>query len=62
VKFQFILFFLFFLMAIPTANGNSQLKGELELQLLAYVSATTMQARSKPHLQPTLQLTAMLDP
>ena len=35
---------------------------ELELQLLAYTTATTV--GSKPHLQPThtIQLTATLDP
>ena len=35
---------------------------ELELQLPDYATAPAMPARSDPHMQPTLQLTAMPDP
>ena len=35
---------------------------ELEMQLLAYATATAINAGSEPCLQPTLQFTAMPDP
>ena len=44
--------------AIPAEYGRSQVK--LELQLLAYATAMAMR-ETKPHLRPTLQLTAPLD-
>ena len=47
--------------ATPAAYGRSQARAELELQLLAYTTATA-DARSELCLQPTLQLIATLDP
>ena len=57
------LFFAYFFVevAVPVANGRSQARGR--------IGATAASLRhghsnmgSEPHLRPTLQLTAMLDP
>ena len=57
----FFLVFLVFTRAAPMAYGDSQARG-----LIGAVAASLRQsqsnARSEPHLQPTPQLTATLDP
>ena len=47
-------------MAVPMSYGGSQAKGELELQLLAYNTATATPNLS--HMGPTWQLVATPDP
>ena len=55
-----MLFFVFF-RAAPETYGSSLLGVELELQLLAYATATAM-PDLELHLRPTPQLMATLDP
>ena len=55
----FFFFFFCFLPLHPRHMEVPRLGVEVELQLLAYTTAT---ATSKPHLRPTLQLTAPPDP
>ena len=45
----------------PVAYGDSQARAELELQLLAYTTATVLQ-EPEPRLRLTPRLTATLDP
>ena len=55
---HFILFYLlFFLIAIPVPGPG--VESELQLPALRHSHGD---ARSEPHLQPTLQVAAMLDP
>ena len=50
-------FFSLFFRATPMANGGSQATG-----LIRAAAASHSHARSEPGVQPTAQLTAMLDP
>ena len=53
--------FLFFLTAAPVANGGSQARGQIGA-VATGLHHSHSNAGSKSHLQPTPQLTAMLDP
>ena len=57
----FFLVFLFFSRALPAAYGGSQARG-LMGAVAASLHHSHSNARSEPRLQPTPQLTAMLDP
>ena len=49
--------------APPTAYGSSQARGQMGAAATGlYHSQMCSNARSEPHLQPTTQLIAMLDP
>ena len=52
---------LFLFMATPAAHGSFQAWGQIGAAAAGH-SHSHSNARSKPHLPPTLQLTAMLDP
>ena len=54
--FIFLIFFLLF-RAVPTAYGDSQARGPVEATA-AGLHQSHSNARSKPHLKPTPQLTA----
>ena len=54
-------FFFFFFRAAPLAYGGSQAKGPMEAMASGH-SHSHSNTRFKQHLQPTPQLTAMLDP
>ena len=54
-------FFLLF-RASPVAYGDSQARGDSELQLLWPTNHSHSNADSRPHLQPTSQLMATPDP
>ena len=51
----------FFFRALPTAHRNSQARGRIG-PTAASPHQGHSNARSEPHLQPTPQLTATLDP
>ena len=53
-RMSWYLFFVFLALA-PTARGGSQARVELELELLAYITAKD--AGSEPHLRPGPYLT-----
>ena len=53
--------YIFFLIAAPTAYGNSQAGGGVGAPPEAYTTATG-DTRSETHLQPMLQLVATPDP
>ena len=59
--FFFFLFFFFFSCLLPEAYGNSQARGLIGA-VAASLHHSQSNARSKLHLQPTPQLTAMADP
>ena len=58
LKFNSFFFFQLF-RAAPTADGGSQARGQIGAVAAGHSHST---ARSEPHVQPTPQLTAMLDP
>ena len=53
--------FIYLVRAAPVAYGNSQARGQIGA-VDAGLHHSHSNARSKPHLQPTPQLTATLDP
>ena len=60
--FYFILSFFFpFSRAAPTAHGDSQARGPVGA-VAAGLHQSHSNTKSEPHLQPTPQLTATLDP
>ena len=56
-----ILFFLLLFRVTPKAHGSSQARGQIGA-IAADLHHSCSYLGSEPHLQPTLQLTAMLDP
>ena len=59
--FNFLIFVFCLFRATPAAYGGSQAKGRIGA-IAASLCHRYSNARSKPHLLPTPQLTAMLDP
>ena len=57
----FFLFFFGLSRAAPMAYGGSQARGQI-IAVAAGLHHSHSNARSKPHLRPTPQLTATLDP
>ena len=55
------MFVFFFLRAAPVAHGHSQARGHIGAAA-AGLHHSPSNARSEPHLRPTPQLTATLDP
>ena len=60
-KFLLLFFFFFFFRVTPAAYGGSQVRGLIRA-VAAGLYHSLRNVRSKPHLQPTPQLTAMLYP
>ena len=58
---KIIIIFLFFSKAAPTAHGGSQARGPTGAEA-ASLHHSHSNAGSEPCLQPTPQLTAMMDP
>ena len=61
IVFFFFFFFFGLFRVAPTAYGSSQAKGPIEAAA-ASLHHTHSNARSEPHLRPTPQLMATLDP